>query len=199
MGRGLGFVGGVFVSIAAAITIAVGVSAEQPPQARDNIYVVQLAGPVLEAWKTAIVAEGAELLDYVPQFAFRARMGGNVAARVRQLPFVSSVRPANATEKFSPRLARNGSRPYVVRVDHDADAQAVEAALRAAGVRVIRRGGAILVLADGNQLNGVAEVDGVAAISNFVPRIKHNEFGAGVIVGGNAATIVSIAERAMRA
>ena len=34
-------------------------------------YIVQFAGPVQQAWKDSVTAEGAELLDYLPDFAFK--------------------------------------------------------------------------------------------------------------------------------
>src|SRR4026207_2414194 len=37
-------------------------------------FIVQFAGPVMEAWKAQAAAAGAELLDYVPDFAFKVRM-----------------------------------------------------------------------------------------------------------------------------
>src|SRR5215208_2774570 len=37
-------------------------------------FLVQFAGPVLDAWKAAVAANGGELLDYVPDFAFKVRM-----------------------------------------------------------------------------------------------------------------------------
>ena len=67
-----GLVGGLLVCVVAAVCIAI-VQAEQPA-GRTNTYVVQLTGPVLESWKTALAEAGADLQEYVPQFAFRARM-----------------------------------------------------------------------------------------------------------------------------
>src|SRR5262245_31039521 len=37
-------------------------------------FIVQFAGPVMEAWKAQVAAAGAELIDYVPDFAFKVRM-----------------------------------------------------------------------------------------------------------------------------
>src|SRR6187401_1951479 len=101
-----GLVGGFLMCVVAAACIAI-VQAEQPDSGRTNTYVVQLTGPVLESWKIALADAGADLQDYVPQFAFRARMTPAAAARVRRLDFVSSVSLIRAEQKFAPRLRRN--------------------------------------------------------------------------------------------
>ena len=109
---------------------------------------VQFTGPVLESWKTALTEAGAELQEYVPQFAFRVRMSPAAAARVRRLTFVSSVTPIRAEHKLAPRLRRNGVLPYIVRLERGAVARDVEAALRVAGVQVLRRGSQLMIVAD---------------------------------------------------
>ena len=181
-----GLVGGFLVCVVAAVCIAI-VQAEQPDSGRTNTYVVQLAGPVLESWKTALTDAGADLQEYVPQFAFRVRMTPAAAARVRRLDFVSSVTVIRAEQKFAPRLRRNGVLPYIVRLDRSAVPDEVEAALRLAGVQVLRRGSQLLMVADSTQLDRVGDIDGVATIEDFALRIKHNEFGGGQIMGSALA------------
>lgn len=183
-----GFVGGVLVCVVAAACIAASVRAEQPGASATANYLVQLAGPVLESWKTAIADAGGDVQEYVPDFAFRVRMTGDAAARVRRLGFVTSVSPLRAADRFARGLVRNGRRLYVARLDPGADAQQIAQALTAAGLQVQRRGAAALMLiADGSQLEFAAGVDGIASIENFAPRIKHNEYGGGAIVSGGAA------------
>ena len=181
-----GLLGGFFVALAAAVCIVVGVQAEQPTNARANTYLVQLSGPVLDQWKAAIGDAGGELLEYVPQFAFRVRMTPAAAARVRRLAFVSSVANLRADHALAPRLRRNGQRIYVVRLDRGARASTVAAALRAAGVQVQARGSQLLMVANSAQLDAIASIDGVATVENFSLRIPHNEYGGGVIMGANA-------------
>lgn len=180
-------VGGLLVSVAAAVCIAVGVSAEQPSTARTNTYLVQLAGPVLDQWKAAIEGEGGELVEYVPQFAFRVRMSPDAAARVRRLDFVSAVNPLSREHKLAPNLRRNGQGIYVVRIEAGARLGDVAAALRAAGAQVLSRGRQLMIVADASLLDGISDIDGVATIENYAPRIKHNEYGGGVIMGSNSA------------
>jgi subtilase family serine protease len=185
------FAGAALVFLAGGIFISVGLTAEQQAagQGRGE-YLVQFQGPVLDTWKAAIESEGAEIHEYLPQFSFRVHLAAADAARVRRLPFVTSVQPYQSINKLSRRLVRDGRRPYVVRLDRGSDADAVVSALAAAGVQAVRRSGSLLLItADSSQLDFVAQLDGIAGVENFVPRIKHNEFGGGVIMGSNAANL----------
>ena len=128
--------GGFLVCVVAFVCLAV-VEGRQAPA---RSYLVQLRGPVLDSWKSELAEAGADLQDYVPQFAFRARMTPDAAARVRQLSFVSSVEPVRAEHAMAPRLRRDGALPYVVRIERGADPRAIESSLRSAGVQVQRRG-----------------------------------------------------------
>jgi serine protease AprX len=186
MSRGL--IGGFFVALSAALFLVVAVDARQPSPARPTTFLVQLAGPVLDTWKAELAESGAELLDYVPHFAFRARMTPDAAARVRRLPFVTAVTSLRNESRMAPGLRRDGRRPYVVRLDRGSASRDVEALLRSAGIQVSGRGGRqLLIVADGAQLDALAGVDGLAAIENFTLRIKHNEFGGGAIMRSGTA------------
>ena len=187
-----GVVCATFAAIIGVVSVAANLTAQQPPSppnARsERTYLVQLQGPVLEEWKTELIASGAELLEYVPHFAFRVRMSPDAAARVQRLSFVTSARADQREARFARRLLRNGRRPYVVRLDPGDDVAAIESILTAAGAQVLRRGrSALFVVANGQQVDALADLDGVASIENFALRIKHNEYGGGVIVGGNVA------------
>ncbi len=54
-------------------------------------YVVQFDGPVQEQWKAALQQAGAEIFDYVPDFAFTVRMASSAVATVRGLAHVRWV------------------------------------------------------------------------------------------------------------
>ena len=117
-------------------------------------YIVQFVGPVEEAWKAAVAAAGGELLEYVPDFAFKVRMrpaqahGGAAASEVR---WVGLFHPAY---KLSPRLTRAGERLYVVRLEPGSDGAAAANAIGAAGARGVQARRATLVVwrqADGSR------------------------------------------------
>lgn len=55
-----------------------------PGGAERGRYIVRFSGPVEEAWKEAVAARGGEILEYVPEFAFKVRMSPTQARQVRR-------------------------------------------------------------------------------------------------------------------
>ena len=64
---------------------------EAHTKAQKAYYIVQFDGPVLSSWKKTLENVGVELLDYVPDFAFIARMDSTKEDAVRALPHVRWV------------------------------------------------------------------------------------------------------------
>jgi hypothetical protein len=101
---------------------ATGVQEERGAQAGPGYYIVQFDGPVREEWKDALEAQGAELFDYIPDFAFIVRMDASRLEAVQVLPHVrwaGDYRPAyklsqkaldNQLEAGSDRDQRVGAR-----------------------------------------------------------------------------------------
>ncbi|HEV2124583.1 MAG TPA: S8 family serine peptidase, partial [Chloroflexota bacterium] len=151
-------------------------------------YVVQFRGPVEHAWKDQVRAAGAEFLDYIPEFAFKVRMTPAQAHQVERIGAVSWVGVFQPAYKLSPDLQRNGMHLYTVRVERGADAGVAQAAIARSGAQVLMREGQILlVAADSTQVDAIAQVVDVAWVGNFLQREKHNEYGAGAIMGANTA------------
>jgi hypothetical protein len=153
-------------------------------------FIVQFAGPVMEAWKAQAAAAGAELLDYVPDFAFKVRMSPEAANRVAALDSVSWVGVFQPAYKLDPALFAAGGaiRAYRVRIERGADVDASVTAIAAAGAQIVGRGGNVLeIAATPGRLNAIAHVLDVADIEPFVLRKKNNEFGGGAIIGAGAA------------
>ena len=151
-------------------------------------YIVQFVGPIQDAWKAGVAATGGELLDYVPEYAFKVRMRPAQALAVRRLPSVRWVGLFHPAYKLSPRLTRAGERPYVLRLEPGSNGASTEAAIRALGVRGLKRDGqTLVVVAAAEQLEALAAVGDVAWIENFRPRVKHNDKGGGVIMGSATA------------
>lgn len=71
-----------------------------------GVYLVQFHGPIQEAWKAEVAAAGAELFDYIPDYAFVVRMRADVARRVAALPAVRWVGPYRPAYRISPALQR---------------------------------------------------------------------------------------------
>lgn len=150
-------------------------------------YIVQFQGPIEQAWRDAVARENAEILEYIPDFAYKVRMNPGQARQVEQLAGVIWVGVFQPAFKLDPALARGGQRIYTVTVERGADVGQTLAALRQAGVGVVYQGGRQLqALADGAQVEAVAQVTDVAWIEEFHMIQKHND-GARAIIGANDA------------
>lgn len=77
---------------------------ENQNPAERGLWVLQFRGPVQEEWKAAVGARGAELGDYLPDYAFVARMDGATAGEVGKLPYVAGVARLTADQKLDPAL-----------------------------------------------------------------------------------------------
>jgi serine protease AprX len=165
-----------------------GLTTAEPASGAYGYYLVQFAGPVQAAWTDALTAAGAEILAYVPDFAFKVRMTRGVASQVRRLEGVAWTGLFHPAYKLSPDLAREGAGLYRVRVERGAEAGRVTAAIARSGAQVLAQDGDFLLVgADGARLEAIARVLDVAWIEDYVLKEKHNEYGAGVILGANVA------------
>ncbi len=145
-----------------------------------GIYLVQFTGPFEASWKAAVAAAGGDLLEYVPDFAFKTRMSPAQALAVRLLARVRWVGPFHPGYKLSPRLIRAGERPYLSGSSRGSDATLAETSMRAGGRArpVARRGRTLVLLATTeSRLDALARLPDVAWVENFVLRKKHNEQG----------------------
>jgi PKD repeat protein len=151
-------------------------------------YIVQFSGPIYQNWKEQVAGTGAELLDYIPDFAFRVRMTPAQALEVEELESVIWVGLYQPAYKLSPDLIRNGTHVYKVRLERSSDVKAVRAAIARSGAQVLtHKGNIVKVAANSAQLNAIARVLDVAWVENFMMWEKHNEYAAGQILGGNMA------------
>ncbi len=151
-------------------------------------YVVQFEGPIQQEWKDQVTGQGGERLGYIPYFAFKVRMNPAQAREVGELESVGAVLPFLPKYKLSPRLESEGTNLYRVKVERGADAGLVVAAVAKTDAQILGRQGNILLLAaDADQLKPIAEILDVAWVENFAFHEKHNEYGAGVIMGADTA------------
>ncbi len=149
-------------------------------------YVVQFDGPILQSQSDALRALDAELMSYLPDFAYKVRMRPAAAGHAAGLDGVVFVGAFEPDYKLSPDLEAEGL--YTVSLERGVDRSAAAAAIQEAGVEIVSGNGRIVtVFGDGAALAAVAEVADVAWIENLHLREKHNEFGAGVIIGANTA------------
>jgi hypothetical protein len=160
----------------------------EPASAAYGYYLVQFVGPIQNGWKEALTGLGAETLAYVPDFAFKVRMVPGLIPQIQRLEPVTWVGAFHPAYKLSPELALGGARPYTVRVERGADAGQATAAIARSGARVLSRDDNILtVAADAAQVEAIARVLDVAWVQNYALRAKHNEYGAGAIMGAGLA------------
>jgi hypothetical protein len=151
-------------------------------------YLIQFQGPVEQAWKNQVAALGAELLEYVPDFAFKVRMTPEQAAQVGGLSQVAWVGLFHPAYKINPNLIRNGVGLYNVRIERGANADLATAAIAAVGAQVLSRAANRLwVAADRAQVDATAKVLDVAWIDNYTVPEKHNEYGGGAVLGSSIA------------
>jgi serine protease AprX len=148
-------------------------------QSNQKYFIVQFVGPIQESWKQAVNGEGAEVLDYMPDFAFKVRMNPGIAKRVEQLDFVSQVTPFRAELKLGPDLKRDGEvNLYRIRVEKGSDFGLVRSLVARTGAEILGyEDDMMVVAANGSLVDAIAAVDDVASISNYyfnVPFSKSN-------------------------
>jgi hypothetical protein len=181
--------GGTFLPSHGEPSLPPGLQAKAFAPGVRRTYLVQFVGPIEDAWKESAVAAGAELLEYIPDFAFKVRMTPAQAQAVRRLPSVRWIGPFHPAYKLSARLKRGGERLYTVRLERGSDAAAAASAIAAAGAGVEHQEGPVLVVrADETRLDALAQVLDVAWIEDFQLRQKHGEH-AGQIMGAPTAWV----------
>jgi len=180
---------GTFVPAAGeSLTIAPDLSADGVDVGSQGYYIVQFIGPTQEVWKAQVAGLGGELLDYIPDNAFKVRMNPALAARVARLRTVAWVGVFQPAHKISPSVDLDARNLLRVRVERGADAGQAAAAVGRGGATVLERSdNSLLVAAEPGQVAAIAQVVDVAWIEPFVLPEKHNDSGAGVIVGTNVA------------
>ncbi|MBI4670411.1 MAG: S8 family serine peptidase [Chloroflexi bacterium] len=153
---------------------------------RDGYYLVQFRGPVRAQWKKQVTDTGADLLGYIPDYAFKVRATAaqaNAIAQFKTVVFVGAWQPGY---KIGSDLKRDGTRLYRVQLERRTDASANAAAIRETGARLLSPAARLMyVAADSAQLHAIARIPDVAYIENFALNVKHNDSGAGQILGSN--------------
>ncbi|MFC5289796.1 S8 family serine peptidase [Actinokineospora guangxiensis] len=155
-------------------------------------YLVQFAGAIREDWKAGLLGAGAEIVDYIPENAYRVRMNPGQAARVASLPgvhWVGRFQPAwKVTADARAEITEGKPAVYEVRAEAGADPSAVAAAARGTGAVVTETGdGGLLLAATPAQATSVAGIEGVAVVDGFRVHERHNEHAAGTIMRGEQA------------
>ena len=137
-----------------------GLSISGYAQDQRGYYIVQFDGPVRPEWKTTVESEGAELLEYIPDFAFKTRMTPGQAKRVGELESVNWVGLYQPAFKLRPyMLGTDSEELYRVRVHRGADGAAARAKARSAGADPLGGSERTFVLrADADRLRALARI-----------------------------------------
>lgn len=157
-----------------------------------DLIVIQFDGPVVEEWKEQVEDLGVTLGDYIPDYAFIARVDEEKARRaLKKLPFVRDVLPFHPVSKVSPSLRSTlGKRAdvevAVIGFDHRVD---MERTLK----RIVKDGEARQVKSleeaphismarlSGRSLEEVIQSDEVIAVVPVLERKLRNDRAAAII------------------
>ncbi len=113
---------GTFVPGESEISTPPGLTIAGYPANTRGYYIVQFSSPVEQTWKDQVTALGADILDYIPDFAFKVRMNPGQAKKVQQLSNVSWVGLFQPAYKLNPSLSAAGELGvYSVRVERGAE------------------------------------------------------------------------------
>lgn len=166
-------------------------------QGSQKYFIVQFTGPVYQEWKDALTAQGAEVLDYIPDYSFKVRMNPAVARSVGQNSFVSAVTAFQPEFKFGADLKLDGEmNVYRVRIERGSDFGLTRAAVAQTGAQILGFDGELMVVAaPGTFVSAIAAVDDVASVNNFALNELHLAKPTGQpsnestqdIIGANAA------------
>ncbi len=181
----------------------------------DARYVVQLDGPIDPERRSALEALGVELFDYVPHFAYVAKLEGVDRGRLAAIEFLSSVFAFPESWKLDvdlgsrtfvsqPRLEvlASGRRPIVVTLFGGAPAEQVVPWLEARGAEVhwIEPVGGNVVVSTTVPEDAVTELAGVPAVQ-FVedaPDITLRNNSSRWIVQSNQNGVTPFYDRGIR-
>ncbi len=154
--------------------------------AASSYYLIQFRGAVRENWKKQVTDTGAQLLGYIPDYAFKVRATPEQLAAISQLRAVVFAGAFEPGYKLSAGLERGDTRLYRVQLERRTDANANARAIQATGAQLLSSADRIMhIAANAAQLHAVARIPDVAFIEAFALKEKHNESGAGVILGAN--------------
>jgi subtilisin family serine protease len=168
-----------------------------------NFYLVSIAGPLLQPWRTQLDQRGVALLERVPPTSYTARLTPAQAQDVAALPFVESLRPYKP-EDTGPVLLPAGLPPvraalrrprslamraFDVRLHRAEDLPVVESWLDDHNVDVAGSGGRkirVYALEDSPVLDQVRDLTEVALVEQYVEPKLFNDV-ARVLLGVDAA------------
>lgn len=180
---------------AAPSTIQPGTT-QLPGQTASGLFLIQFRDPLQTAWRADLSARRVELLNYVPENSFVARLDGADVAQLRALPFVRYVGAYKPEHKLHVGLrAASQARPQelhavtVILASRAAlaDTAAVRAQFRAMSQQARHRFGDVWRgTVPGHRVSALADSPAVLWVEPG-PRFKLNDETSSRIVGGDGS------------
>ncbi len=155
--------------------------------ARAGVYIVQFEGPVMPAWKGAVLEAGGQLGHYLPDYAFLAKLDPDALERVEDLAFVRWVGPYQPAYKLAPDVDYNDTRSYRVVLAPWMEAEGTQTALNGLTSQARAYQGGFSAVLSGEQLDQAARLADVVWIEPVYLQRLHNDVGGGTIMGGSTA------------
>ncbi|ALG14181.1 S8 family serine peptidase [Kibdelosporangium phytohabitans] len=153
-------------------------------------YLVQFSGPVRGEWVESLRAVGAQIVEYLPDFAFTVRMTPAQARRaekVAEVRWVGRFQPAWKVDRAARQKIDSG-RPGVYKVRATNLNNARVQTEQTGAVVTKAADSTLIVAAEPSQVTKIASLDDVTWVEEFRIPVKHNESAAGVIMRGNVAS-----------
>ncbi len=88
-------------------SLAPSLMANQPNAGEVGNYIVHMTGPIPQIWADRISGTGAEIVTYVPNFAYQVRTTPEMARMLEKLPFVDWVGDYHPAYKISSAVTGN--------------------------------------------------------------------------------------------
>jgi len=148
-------------------------------------YVVQFDRPVTTTDASALEADGAKVIGYLPDNSFAVRVPDG--ASIPEMADVSGIVNFEPGWRISPDLADGQTRMLRVAVDEGVDPATVIDHLQNTGLEVLGvQGQAVLAITDGSVSDSIADHPAISWIGPYRRRVTHNE-SAGSVIGTTAA------------
>ncbi|MFO7651710.1 MAG: S8 family serine peptidase [bacterium] len=144
-------------------------------------YIVQFPGPVRPEWKAAVGAEGADLLWYLPNYSFIARVRNDRAAAIAALPEVRWLGAYQPAYKLLTGLLDHTGPQDLIVVFHKAEnAYELLNTLGALGARAMvpefnEWNNSVRLTVDASRITDIVRLPGVFWVEPFYPVTPDNK------------------------
>ncbi len=157
----------------------------------EGIYIVDMIGPINPEWRNSLETKGAEVINYVPNYAYEVTMTPEEAQQVEEFDFVDWVGIYQPNYKLDPQIdkALEKDKPINVRLNPSSEMSGIESSIwehDIVGYEDLQDKGERLVIDidSEDQINELAERQDVYYISSYEKPELHSEMAIQQIGGG---------------